>query len=128
MVDLDKMCKRLGLSIKQLSEAIGLAPSTIYKWNMKEGEGGATPSYKVLGKLLELGATVEELFGYDCTQSCPKSVQYKQIDQRPGQAAESSKNYSAELNDPLADSPTMQAVLKRLAALEQRSEGNAKAG
>lgn len=106
-----------------LANALGIAPVVVSYWE----SGAREPTFQQAKKLLELGMPVDELFGYDCTQSCQKSVQYKQVDQRPGLAAESSKNYSAsELNDPLADSPTMQAVLKRLADLEQRNEGNAK--
>lgn len=73
MVDLDHLCERLGITVKQLSIEVGLAASSIYKWKMRKDEGGAYPSYEVSRKLLELGATPEEIFGVDCAVKCPNA-------------------------------------------------------
>jgi transcriptional regulator with XRE-family HTH domain len=42
-----------------LAKALGINPANVSEW---EG-GNGFPSYQVIKKLLEMGATVEELFG-----------------------------------------------------------------
>lgn len=116
------------MDVKELAKAMGLAPSTVYKWKMRKEDGGAYPSYEISRKLLELGASVEDLFGFDCSQKCPKQAEYVQAAQASAQVKEPPAPYGAESSDPIANSPTMKALIKRLEALEQRNYRAEKAG
>jgi transcriptional regulator with XRE-family HTH domain len=62
--------KRKGLTQTQVSEILGVSANTVSQWET----GLRKPSYEIIHKLLELGATTEELFGIDCSKTCPKSV------------------------------------------------------
>ena len=59
MVNVKEFTARVGISREELADKIGVKPATVYSWTSK----GRTPTYDVCVKLLELGMTVEELFG-----------------------------------------------------------------
>lgn len=107
-----------------LANSLGITAAVVSYWE----SGTREPTFQQAKKLLELGMTVEELFSFDCSQTCPNSIQYAAGEQRPHLVAQPRTGYDASAQDLLADSPTMQAVLKRLAALEQRNDRTAKAG
>lgn len=69
--------------------------------------GEREPSFQVAKQLLELGATTEELFGIDCRGSCP----HAQAEEPPDAMPQWARRMEA-----------------RLEQLEQRKEGNTKAG
>jgi len=55
-----KFRERLGWSQKKMAEELGCEnPSSYHHWE----NGKYTPPFSVIQKLLEMGATVEELFG-----------------------------------------------------------------
>ena len=63
---------RLGFRTKeQFGNALGCTHGLVSQWS----SGKTRPSYDMCRKLLELGATVEELFGVDCRGSCPHAAQ-----------------------------------------------------
>ena len=59
MVNVKEFTARVGISQEELADTIGVKPATVYSWTSKN----RTPTYDVCVKLLELGMTVEELFG-----------------------------------------------------------------
>lgn len=59
MVNVKEFIARIGIGQDELAKRLGLKPSTVYSWTSK----GTTPTYEVCQKLLEMGMTVEELFG-----------------------------------------------------------------
>lgn len=59
MVNVKEFIARIGIAQDELAKRLGLKPSTVYSWTSK----GTTPTYDVCVKLLEMGMTVEELFG-----------------------------------------------------------------
>lgn len=65
------MRERLGFKRQSdLAKELDLSIGTVSAWEV----GARTPSYDVLKRLLELGATTEELFGVDCRPHCPNAV------------------------------------------------------
>ena len=56
-----KFRERMRWNQAQLAERVDLLQSTVSSWE----KGKNVPSYKIAKKLLELGATVEELFGLE---------------------------------------------------------------
>lgn len=64
--------ERCGYRTKSdLARELGLSSQVVSMWESGERE----PSFQVAKRLLELGATVEELFGVDCRGSCPHAAQ-----------------------------------------------------
>lgn len=60
MVRVKEFIKRVGIADHDaLAEKVGVSKKTVDSWS----SGGRTPTYDVCVKLLELGMTVEELFG-----------------------------------------------------------------
>ena len=52
--------ERVGIKTQSaLAKMLGINPTNVSEWEASRG----TPSYAVLKKLFEMGATVEELFG-----------------------------------------------------------------
>lgn len=66
-MELIEFCRRIGINQTELAEQCGVSKAVVSQWN----SGKRFPSYESIRKLLELGATVEELFGIDCRGSCP---------------------------------------------------------
>lgn len=54
--------KRINCNQLELAEKLEISGNTVSQWE----SGLRKPSYEVLKQLLELGATVEELFGVPC--------------------------------------------------------------
>lgn len=60
MMKVNEFIKRVGIkSLEELAGQVGAKPSTVYAWS----SGSRTPTYDMCVKLLDLGMTVEELFG-----------------------------------------------------------------
>ena len=94
--------KRKGFDLQaDLAKAAGCSVATIS--SIERGE--RKPSYELSVKLLELGATTEELFGIDCRGSCPHAEKEPELSENA-------------------------QILKRLESLERivQSQGNVKAG
>lgn len=53
-----------------LAVQLGCSISTVSAWE----RGARNPSYEECAALLRLGATVEEVFGIDCSKTCPKAI------------------------------------------------------
>lgn len=64
-VNLEMLEIETDCDIKQLSNAIGISPQTMYKWNRDKEDGGCRPTYDCIAKLIERGATTESLFGVE---------------------------------------------------------------
>jgi transcriptional regulator with XRE-family HTH domain len=66
-----EMMDRLGFRTKQqLADKLEVSQGLVSQW----ASGKSFPSYQVIKRLLELGATTEELFGVDCRPVCPHAV------------------------------------------------------
>ena len=86
--------ERLGFKTQtSLAENLGIKAANVSEWE----KGSGYPSYTVLKKMLELGATVEELFG----------IEYEKI-----------HNY--EKKEEISSSKRLHDIEKRLLALEGR--------
>lgn len=60
MLKIQEFIKRVGIADhEELAEKVGVSKKAVDSWS----SGGRTPTYDVCHKLLELGMTVEELFG-----------------------------------------------------------------
>ena len=62
MVKVQEFINRVGISShEELAEKLGVEKGTVSSWS----SGVRNPTYKVCIKLLDMGMTVEELFGKD---------------------------------------------------------------
>lgn len=69
-MNLKEFKKRTGIkSLKDLADMIGEKRSTVYAWSA----GKRTPTFEMCAKLLEVGMTVEELFGKPYLSSVKES-------------------------------------------------------
>lgn len=50
---------RIGITLKELAEKVGVKPETVYKWVA----GTNTPTYDIIYKLKKMGATDYDIFG-----------------------------------------------------------------
>lgn len=60
--------RRLNKSQAEIASDVGVTASMVAQWE----SGKKNPSFETLKKLLEMGATTEELFGIDCKKTCPE--------------------------------------------------------
>lgn len=71
MVNVKGFIKRLGMrNQKELADRLSVKPGTVAAWSY----GERTPTYEMCQQLLEMGMTVEELFGkpYPSTAERPQ--------------------------------------------------------
>ena len=61
---------RLDLKQRELAEHLGVSASAVSEIE----NGDRLPTYNQIKTLLQLGATVEELFGIDCRKTCPNAA------------------------------------------------------
>ena len=59
--DCDQFLKRTGFTVKELSEKLGCSSSAILSWK----RGDSFPKIEMLAKLIDLGATIFEIFGHE---------------------------------------------------------------
>jgi len=71
MVKVKEFIARMGIkSQEELAERLNIKPSAVYSWTI----GKRTPTYEMCVALLELGMTVEELFGKSYPSCARKTV------------------------------------------------------
>lgn len=59
--DCEKFLERKNWSVEELSEKLELSSSAIFNWK----NGRSLPKIETLFKFIDLGATIDELFGHD---------------------------------------------------------------
>lgn len=62
--------RRSGFTQQELGGMVGVNASSVAQWE----SGKKYPAFETIRRLLEMGATVEEIFGVDCSKSCPKAL------------------------------------------------------
>lgn len=69
-MEIQKFMDDRGYSQADLAEALGTSPQNVNKWV----KGTGLPSYELCLKLLQIGMTVEELFGIVADNSIPSKI------------------------------------------------------
>lgn len=63
-VDLKRLQKEVGMTIRQIAALAGIGYKVVYKWSYLH-QDSSRPDYNVIVQLLQRGATVQTLFGVD---------------------------------------------------------------
>ena len=66
-MDLFSFLRRKNMSQADLSKALETTPGNVNRW----AKGDGVPSYDLCKKLLELGMTIQELFGISLADAAP---------------------------------------------------------
>lgn len=66
-MDLFSFLRRKNMSQADLSKALETTPGNVNRW----AKGDGVPSYDLCKKLLELGMTIQELFGISLADTAP---------------------------------------------------------
>lgn len=64
-VNLYQLQKETGKTLQELAAIVGIGEKVIYKWAYDKQKFGSRPSYNAVILLLQLGASVESIFGID---------------------------------------------------------------
>lgn len=65
-INVDLLLVEIGKTLEELGAILGMKDcNAIYKWKYPKFRGGTRPGYLTIRTLLEMGATIHTLFGFD---------------------------------------------------------------